>query len=140
MSVESILAPLLVQVALTFALLIYLAVLRTNALRRGEVRPRDIALGQYNWPTPAIQVSNAFSNQFELPVLYYVLVVLALGLRKADLLFVIMSWIFVLTRLFHALIHITTNEVMRRSLVYGVGLVVLLLMWIIFAVRVMLDL
>ena len=139
MSVESILAPLFVQVALMFGLLIYLAVLRGNALRSGEVRPRDIALGQYNWPTRAIQVSNAFSNQLELPVLYIALVILALGLRKADLLFVIMSWLFVLTRLFHALIHVTTNEVVRRSLVYGVGGIILILMWIIFAVRVMLN-
>lgn len=140
MSVESILAPLFLHVALTFGLLFYMGYLRVGAFRRGEVRARDVSLGQYSWPTPAIQVSNAFSNQFELPVLYYVLVILALGLRKADLIFVIMSWLFVLTRVFHALIHVTTNDLGRRFIVYCVGMFILLIMWIIFAVRVLLNL
>lgn len=140
MSVESILLPLFVEVALTFGLLIYMGYLRTDAYRRGEVRPADVSLGQYNWPRPAIQVSNSFSNQFELPVLFYVLVILALGLRKADLLFVIMSWMFVVTRLLHAAVHVTTNDMSRRSIIFSVGAVVLLLMWLIFAVRVLLDL
>ena len=138
MSVESILAPLFVEVALTFGLLFYMGYLRTGAVRRGEVRLKDVALGQYNWPTPAIQASNYYSNQFELPVLFYVLVILALGLRKADLLFVIMSWIFVITRLFHALVHITTNSMARRFYVFVAGAIVLLIMWIIFATRVLL--
>ena len=138
MSVESILAPLFVEVALTFGLLFYMGYLRTCAVRRGEVRLKDVALGQYNWPTPAIQASNSYSNQFELPVLFYVLVILALGLRKADLVFVIMSWIFVITRLCHALVHVTTNSMVRRFYAFVAGAIVLLIMWIIFAVRVLL--
>ena len=140
MSVESILAPLFVEVALTFGLLFHMGYLRVGAVRRGDVRLKDVALGQYNWQTPAIQVSNSYSNQFELPVLYFVLTILALGLRKADLLFVIMSWIFVVTRLFHALVHVTTNSMVRRFYIFAAGALVLLIMWIIFAVRVLLAL
>jgi hypothetical protein len=73
-------------------------------------------------------------------MLFYVLVVLALFLHKADLLFVIMSWIFVISRIVHAGVHITSNNVNQRFAAYTVGMVVLLLMWAIFAVRILFGL
>jgi hypothetical protein len=72
-----------------------------------------------------------------MPVLFYVLVVLAIFTRKADLLFVIMSWIFVVLRIVHAYIHTTSNHVGHRFYAFLAASVVLLLMWIIFAVRVL---
>jgi hypothetical protein len=137
MSIPAILLPLFVQVFLTFALLLWLAVLRTGALRGGAVRPADIALRERAWPARAEQVGNAFANQLELPLLFYVLVILALITRKADLLFVVLSWMFVATRLFHAFIHTGSNVVPVRGAAFGVGLVILLVMWIVFAVRIL---
>ena len=95
MSLQAVLAPLFVQVALTFALMFWMGGVRTTSIRRGEVKMRDIALGQPAWTEQATKLGNAFRNQFELPVLFYVLVVLAIMARKADFLFVIMSWLFV---------------------------------------------
>ena len=57
------------------------------------------------------QVGNSLTNQFELPVLFYVLTILAIITKHADFLFVVMAWIFVLTRLAHAYIHVTSNNV-----------------------------
>ena len=62
----------------------------------------------------------------------------ALIVRKTDLLFVAMSWIFVVLRLVHAGIHVTTNRVGNRFMAYTACMVVLLAMWIIFAVRILL--
>lgn len=140
MTVPIILAPVFVQVALTFALLFWMAELRRRALTGGETPPEAIALGQRAWPIQTQKVSNAFQNQFELPVLFYVLVILALLTRKADLLFVAMSWVFVVTRIVHAAIHTGPNIVPRRGLAYGVGGLVLVGMWAIFAVRILLGL
>jgi hypothetical protein len=137
MSVQAILAPLFVQVALTFALLIWMGAARAAAVRRGEVRVKDIALGQSTWPPRAQQISNCFQNQFQLPVLFYVLVVLALLLQKADFLFVVMAWIFVVLRIVHAAIHTTSNHVGHRFQAFAAGMIVLLLMWIVFAVRIL---
>jgi hypothetical protein len=64
-------------------------------------------------------------------------VALALIVRKTDLLFVVMSWIFVALRIAHAGIHITTNRVPRRFMVYAAGVLILMAMWIIFAVRIL---
>ena len=97
---------------------------------------RDIALGERNWPTRIQQIANAYHNQFELPVLFYALVALALFTRKADLLFVVMSWMFVASRLVHAAIHTTSNKVSLRFMAFLVGVLILMVMWIIFAVRI----
>src|SRR5262245_30710247 len=140
MSLQAVLLPLFVQVGLTFFLMFWMAIRRTGSIRRGEVKMRDIALGQPGWKEDATKVANAYHNQFQLPVLFYVLVVLALFARKADFLFVIMSWIFVVSRIVHAVIHVRSNYVPHRFYAFAVGAIVLLLMWIFFAIRVLLGL
>ncbi|HEY3029874.1 MAG TPA: MAPEG family protein, partial [Bradyrhizobium sp.] len=102
MSAQMVLLPVFVLVGLTFALLLWMAGARRQALVGGETRVRDVALGQPNWPTRATQVGNSFKNQFELPLLFYTLIALALPLRHADLFIVLMSWVFVVTRFIHA--------------------------------------
>jgi len=67
---------------------------RTRARAAGS-RPQGYRLGQPNWPTRVAQISNCFSNQFEVPLLFYILIALALPLRHADLFIVLMSWVFV---------------------------------------------
>jgi hypothetical protein len=138
MSVESILAPVFVQVALIFLLLFYMGGLRYGALRRGDVRMGDIAINQNNWPPQVVQAGNAYNSQFQLPLLFFVLVILAYLFKKADLLFVLMSWIFVVSRILHAFVHVTSNRVQTRFTIFAVGAVVLLIMWIIFALRILL--
>ena len=140
MSVASVLLPVFLQVALTFALLLRLGTARKASVEAGQTKVRDIALGESNWPPEITQVGNCFNNQFQLPVLFYVLVVLALFTHKADLLFVILSWVFVVSRFVHAGIHITSNRILHRFAAYSVGTFVLLLMWVIFAVRILFGL
>ena len=138
MSVQMVLLPLMVQIGLTFALLIAMAGLRRQTLVSGETKIRDIALGQPNWPTRATQVGNCYRNQFELPVLFYALIALALPLRHADLFIVLMSWIFVITRLIHAGVFVTSNDLGRRSVAWLAGALVLWVMWLYFAIRILL--
>src|SRR6185503_18574279 len=109
-------------------------------LRRGEVRPQDVDLRQPNWPRPVQQINNCYTSQFEQPVLFYVLTILAIISKHADLLFVVMAWIFVLARLAHAYIHVTSNNMNLRGPVFGVAALVLAIMWLIFMVRIMLGL
>jgi hypothetical protein len=138
MSVQMVLLPVLVQIGLTFALLLWMASVRNRALTGREVSPKDIALGQPNWPQRATQIANCFSNQFELPVLFYALIALALPLRHADLFIVLMSWVFVVTRFLHAGVFVTSNELRQRSLIWFSGVVVLLVMWLYFALKILL--
>ncbi|MPZ40402.1 MAG: MAPEG family protein [Rhizobiales bacterium] len=139
MSIHAVLLPLIVQVALTFVLLVWTARVRIEAVRSGEVHPRDIALREPNWGTRPTQIANAYHNQLELPVLFYVLTILAIVTRQADLLFVVLAWVFVLLRLLHVFIHITSNQVGRRFAVFAASVVVLAVMWAIFIVRILLS-
>ena len=132
----AVLAPVFVQIALTFALLFWMGKARRGAIDRGEVWMENIALGQSAWPERATQIARAFHNQLEMPVLFYVLVALVMVTQKADLLFVLMAWAFVLARLAHAYVHVTSNHVILRFKAYGAGLFVLMGMWAIFAVRI----
>ena len=59
-------------------------------------------------------------------------------LRHADLFIVLMSWVFVVTRFFHAGIFVTSNNVRQRGLVWFSGVLVLLAMWIYFALKILL--
>ncbi len=136
MSLQAILLPLFVEVILTFVLLFWAAPLRSHALRSGAVRPEDIALRQPNWPKRATQVANSYGNQFELPVLFYVLTILALVTRKAGIVFLVLAWIFVVFRLLHAFVHTTSNKVNVRGPLFGVSAVVLAVMWFIYIIEV----
>ena len=95
-------------------------------IRSGQTSFKDIALRQPNWPERPTQIANCFSNQFEIPLLFYVLIALALPLRHADLIIVVLSWIFVITRLVHAWIFVTSNNVRQRSLAWFAGVLAVL--------------
>ena len=138
MSIPMILLPVFVQVGLTFTLLLWMAGARGKALSGGEVKPRDIALRQPNWPAHATAIGNCYANQFEVPVLFYVLIALALPLRHADLIIVMLSWVFVVTRFVHAGIFVTSNDVRTRSFAWFAGVLVLLFMWLYFALKILL--
>jgi hypothetical protein len=97
-------------------------------------------LREPNWPVRATQFGYAFANQFELPVLFYVLTILEIVTRHADRLFVLLAWIFVLTRVLQAWVHVTNNNVRVRGAFYGVGAIILVIMWVIYIVRILLAL
>jgi hypothetical protein len=137
MTVPMILLPVFVLVLLTLILAIWMGYERNRALMVKDVRIKEIALSKEGWPDQAKKVSNAYHNQYELPVLFYVLVAFAMITRKADLIFVVLSWAFVISRLIHAYIHTTSNYVPRRFFVYAFGLLVLTIMWVYFAIQIL---
>jgi hypothetical protein len=138
MSVQMVLLPVFFLVGLTLALMLAVIGTRRQALLSGETKIRDIALGQQNWPARTTQIGNCYRNQFELPLLFYVLIALALPLRHADLFIVLMSWVFVVTRFVHAGVFVTSNDLGRRSLAWLAGGLVLFAMWLYFALKILL--
>ena len=140
MPVQFVLLPLFVEVLLTFGVMFGMMYFRTSTLSRAETRFEDISLREPNWPRRATQFGYAFANQFELPVLFYVLTILVIITHHADLLFVLLAWIFVLMRVLQAVVHVTNNNVRMRGAYYGVGALILFIMWIVYIVRIVLAL
>ncbi len=137
MTVPMILFPVFVLVAQIFILALWMGYERNRAIYAKEVRIKEIALTKEPWPERAKKISNSYHNQYELPVLYFVLVAFALITRKADLIFVVLSWVFVISRIVHMLIHTTSNRVPRRFFAYAFGLLVLIVMWAYFALLIL---
>jgi len=135
MTVQAILLPVFVQVALIFVLTIWVLQLRYGALQRGEVRPGDI---EPAWPARATRVADSFHGQLQLSLLFFVLVILAMMTKKADLLFVVMSWLFVATAILDVAVHTGSNRLGPRFAAFAAGAVLLLVMWVLFALRILL--
>jgi hypothetical protein len=137
MSVAAVLLPVFALIALLFFTLLRTAATRVAALQKGEVKMDAIALGQSAWPARVQQISNSYQNQTQLPLVFYALVAFAILTKKDDLLFVVMSWLFVATRYGHAFVHITSNNVPVRFYWFAAGFTALLLMWLVFAARIL---
>ena len=99
MSLKAMLLPVFAQLTLTFVLLFWMSYLRIQAIRHGQVDPTKVSLREPNWPPRATQVGNAFQNQLETPLLFYVLTLLALITETADSILWVLSWMFVLARM-----------------------------------------
>ena len=137
MSLQAVLLPLFVEVILTFALMLRMGVLRSADFRSGAVKPQGVALREPIWPTRTAQAANSYSNQFELPVLFYVLTILALDTRHAGVLFVALAWVFVIFRLLQAYVHVTSNVYRLRSTFFSIAALVLMVMWALYIVEVL---
>lgn len=138
MTLPAILAPVFAQVLLVFVLLFWMGGARGKAVRARAVEVRPGSPRNYGWPARAQQVSDAFHNQFELPVLFFALVPLAIITRKADLLFVLLAWVFVALRWLHAFELSIKNRLKFRFPLFAASAIVLLILWGVFALRILL--
>jgi hypothetical protein len=124
-----ILLALWVEGAVSLGLLWLMGSRRIPLVMNGKIAIGAIALSREPWPDKAKQASNAFDNQFQLPVLLFVasFAVLYLGPNVFE---VLLAWLFVLSRIVHAAIHVTSNHVIRRFSAYVFGYGVLIALWL----------
>ena len=128
MNQNSIFLPVLAQIALVIALYIYLAIAKSKASQRGEVDEDRRALHDYAWPESVLKINNCIRNQFEAPVLFYVLVFILWSLGAVNVFVHVLSWLFVATRIVHAYIHTGSNFVPLRRSVFSIGVLILLVL------------
>jgi len=126
-----ILFPIVAMVALVVFVVVRIARSRISAVRR-----RDISVGFYKLyqgseePDELRALRRHFANLFELPILFYVACIVAYVSVQVDIFLVLLAWLFVVSRYVHSYIHLTSNIVIYRFRVYGIGLAVLVLMWL----------
>ena len=128
---SELLKPLLTQIILTIAVWIYMYITRVNSMMRNRVKVQDLATDEgFLKIKDAENPSDNFENLFELPVLFYVLILVLAYLGRADFIFLFGAWFFVITRICHSIVHCTFNHVMTRFVLYFSGAIVLFGMWI----------
>lgn len=128
MSNNLILLPALAQVLLTMVLYAALAVAKARAAKDGLVDVERRALHDDAWPESVMKINNNIRNQFEVPVLFYVLTIMLWQLKETGALAQSLAWLFVASRLLHAYIHTGSNYVPARRKVFMFGCGVVLVM------------
>jgi hypothetical protein len=120
--------PFLIQVLLTVALFIALAIAKARAEKAGLVDEKRRALHADAWPEGVIKINNNIRNQFEVPVLFYAVTIALYLLNAAGVTALILAWAFVLSRIAHAYVHTGINVVRIRRRIFMFGCLMVLAM------------
>ncbi|MDT8320381.1 MAG: MAPEG family protein [Xanthomonadales bacterium] len=129
---KPLLLPLLAQVLLTFTVWVYLYVRRLLEIRHKGIHPQalqDRSVSQAIFSDSA-GPSNNLQNLFEMPLLFYVAVLLSLTLMVQDAMLVRLAWGFVVLRTLHSIVHCSYNRVMHRFVAYAFSCLFLLFIWV----------
>jgi hypothetical protein len=132
---QLLLLPLFLHVLLITAVGFVSVRARIRSVRGGKTRLKDIALGTAAWPDKVRQLGNNFDNQFDVPMLWYACCALLAATRLADWISVILSWLFLFSRIAHTLIHTGSNYVPARMRIFLAGFGIVFAMWAWFGLR-----
>jgi hypothetical protein len=123
--------PMFAMVLLTLVVAGILLFSRINAARSGSVDPRVFKLNQSKEiPDRLIQITNNYSNLFEIPILFYIACLLCMVWQFQNQLILGLAWLFVASRVVHTWIHLTRNKIIPRLFAFLTGVICVLLIWI----------
>ncbi len=119
------------MVMLTFVIGSLAFYARVQSVRTRQVSPKFYRLMQGGeLPEFVIKTSRSLSNQFEIPVLFYVVATLYVALGLTSNIALGLAWGFVALRIIHAAIHLSTNNLLHRMSVFWLANFVLLALWV----------
>jgi len=117
---SSLLWPMMAQILWTFGLYVWLTIARAAAVKRGAVEYGSFVLGR-DEPLEVARITRNLANQFELPVIFYAVVVLLVALGKVTAIDVAAGWVFVGGRVIHTLVQTLTDNVPLRGRVFVIN-------------------
>ena len=111
-----------------------LVVLLLNAKRKGADRKTGnldpkAAIDNRAWSLPVDLTSNSLENQFQLPVIFYVLSFVLFSIGAVSTFARALACVFALSRWAHAYVHVTSNNIPKRMALFGVGVITLLILF-----------
>jgi hypothetical protein len=128
-----ILLPAVALVFLTAMVWCWMYYTRITEIRRRRISVQDLAqaVEAKRLLKNVAGPSDNLVNLFEIPVLFYLALIILYVTDLSNSLYLGLAWTFVLLRYVHSLIHVTYNRVMHRFAVYFAGT---LLLWVIWAI------
>jgi len=122
--------PAIAMVALTLVVWVRMYRTRIAQMKRERIHPQAVATSaQAAAKLTDSQAADNFKNLFELPVLFYLALAIAVGTGQVNALTLALAWIFVALRVAHSVIHCTYNKVYHRFYVYFFGGLTMWLFW-----------
>lgn len=135
MDSRQILLPALAMAALTFVVWWRMYFMRIGEMKRGRIHPQSVATSaQMAARVKDTRAADNFRNLFELPVLFYLALVVAALTQQVTAIALSLAWAFVALRIVHSAIHCTYNRVWHRFYAYLAGGLVLWALWAVLAV------
>ena len=125
---NQIFLPVLVQILITISGYLLLGVRKSRAVKSNNVDLEKAALDNDAWPDYVRVVSNNIRNQFQVPVLFYVLCILFYSIDAVSAMVLYLAWAFVISRAIHAYIHMSSNFVPARFTVFTIGFIIMKVM------------
>ena len=122
--------PALAMILWIFVVLFIVFLRRKAALDSKQVRMADVAVSTTAYPEPARLAAANFTNQFETPVIFFALIMLAMEVGATSYIMAGLAWAYVATRVAHTLVHVGSNNIKLRAPLFAVGVLALLCMWI----------
>ncbi len=134
MTQEAIFWPVIALVALTFAVGGLTLTKRLNAAFANRVGPKDFRYGESDRVPADVALPNRnLMNLLELPVLFYAVCLSLFVTKHVTGIEVALAWAFVVARVAHSIVHLSSNNVLHRMLAYNAGSIMLVALWIRFA-------
>lgn len=128
MSTTAIFWPVLVQMALTFLIYFKIFPTRVGLIKSGQAKSSDFRTYENEHPESR-KVSRAIANQYESPVIFYALCVIAFVTQNADTVLLVLAWGYSIVKVVHVYLHITKNRLRYRQPVFTVAFFLLILMF-----------
>jgi len=132
---RAILLPCVALAAITFVVMGRLYVTRISELRRRRIHPQKVANSKALSELEDTRAADHLRNLFEMPVLFYLLCVFLAITHLTTVFLLACAWGYVFLRGLHASIHLTHNTVIRRFQAFFASSIVLVVMWVTFAIR-----
>ncbi|MEM7081339.1 MAG: MAPEG family protein [Pseudomonadota bacterium] len=123
-----LLIPFFGMLMLTMLVWIYMYIRRIGYMLKHNIPARAGATPQKMVsvvPESVQNSANNFNNLFQVPILFYVIVLYLVWAGQADAIHVICAWVFFVLRAIHSAIQCTVNVVMARFVVYIVSSIAL---------------
>lgn len=128
---NALIGPIFALATWTGFILLLMAYRRLTASRRERWHPNEFALGESpKISAPVILANRNYMNLLELPVLFYVVCILALHVRPGSSVLVGLGWAYVIARVVHSVVHVTYNNVVHRFWAFVVSNAILIAMWV----------
>lgn len=130
MGQQSIFMPFFAMMVLTFVVWVYMYARRIPFITKSRLTPSQMTpLELARLSPPAVSnPSDNLRNLFEIPTLFYALVLYLFVTRRVDELYLADAWVFVAFRALHSLVHCTVNIVLLRFWLYAISTAALWLM------------
>ncbi len=130
---EAIFGPVGALAGWTMLILFLTGIRRVGAVRARRVKRGDFRLGESDEVPADVAIANRnLMNLLEVPVLFYVICLSLFVTRQVHPGLVGLAWAYVALRVLHSLIHLTTNNISHRLIMFVLSNVVLVAIWIAF--------